>query len=113
VRFLGRRVYLGAVVVLVSAMMGGITEKRADQIRELVGASVRTLRRWRKWWREVFVATSFWKASRSRFASPVDASRMPASLLERFCGRSLRNRLVALLEFLSPITARASSAMES
>jgi hypothetical protein len=30
VRFLGQRVYLGAVVVLVSAMEGGVTLKRAE-----------------------------------------------------------------------------------
>jgi hypothetical protein len=34
VRYLGRRVYLGAVVVLVSAMIGGLTATRAARLRQ-------------------------------------------------------------------------------
>jgi hypothetical protein len=104
VRFLGRHVYLGAVVVLVSAMTGGITEKRAAEIRALIGVSVRTLRRWRVWWRELFVATDFWKAARARLSPPVETDRLPASLLERFAPRLARDGLAAMLRFLAPIT---------
>jgi len=49
VRFLGRRVYFGVVVIVVSAKLHGITEKRAAAMRELVGVSRRTLHRWRQW----------------------------------------------------------------
>ena len=49
VRFLGRRMYLAAVVVLATAMQGGITAKRAARLHELVGVSLRTLKRWRAW----------------------------------------------------------------
>lgn len=45
VRFLGRKVYLGAVVVLVSAMRHGTTPARVARIEELVGVSRRTLAR--------------------------------------------------------------------
>lgn len=38
-RFLGRCVYLGALVVLVSAMTGGVTERRAAAMRALVGVT--------------------------------------------------------------------------
>jgi hypothetical protein len=40
VRFLGRRVYLGAVVVLASAMQQGVNAFRARRLKELFGASV-------------------------------------------------------------------------
>ncbi len=43
VRFLGRKVYLGAVVVLLSAMLHGSTPPRAARLRELFGVSRRTL----------------------------------------------------------------------
>jgi hypothetical protein len=59
VRFLGRRVYLGAVVVLVSAITGGVTARRAEEMRALVGVSLRTLQRWRAWWLRTFPATTF------------------------------------------------------
>lgn len=106
-RFLGRRVYLGAVVVLVSAMVHGVTEKRARSMHELCGVSVRTLRRWRKWWREQFVRTRLWSGLRGRFADRVDASLLPASLLERIEGRGECERGVKALQLLLPLTAGA------
>jgi hypothetical protein len=116
VRFFGRRVYLAYVIVLVSAMTGGVTEKRARRMRELVGVSMRTLQRWRAWWLRTFPRTSFWKEARSRFATPVEESRMPASLLERFTGSAgnidnIDNGLVACLRFLSLITISGGGTM--
>lgn len=82
VRFLGRKVYLGAVVVLATALRHGATPRRAARLRELFGVSARTLARWRTWWREVFAESPAWRGARSRFATPVPASALPASLLE-------------------------------
>ena len=110
VRFLGRRVYLGAAVVLVSAMLHGVTEKRVADLREQVSAtlSARTLHRWRAWWRETLPATPFWRAARARFARPVDEADLPAARGARFDGDD-RDRLIATLKFLSPLTARPRS----
>ena len=108
VRFLGRRVYLGAVVVLVTAMRAGLTAPRAAQLREWFGVSGRTLARWRQWWRETFVASPFWQGVKGRFAPPVAPRALPASLLERFGAEHARDRLVALLRFLAPLTTRGA-----
>jgi hypothetical protein len=105
VRYLGRRVYLGAVVVLVTAMLGGITATRAAQLREWLGVNVRTLKRWRVWWRETFVASAFWRGAQGRFMPPVAIEALPASLLERFAGDE-RTRLLHTLGFLAPVTTR-------
>lgn len=107
VRFLGRRVYLGAVVLLVSAMQGGITDRRAAELRELLGVSRRTLWRWRSWWRQTFPVSQFWKQERGRFLPPLHESSLPASLLERFSGAEERSRLTQTLSFLAPLTARS------
>jgi hypothetical protein len=104
VRYLGRRVYLGAVVVLVTAMRAGITARRAAQLREWLGVSSRTLARWRRWWRETFVASAFWQEMKGRFAPPVAPHKLPASLLERFVADHVHARVVAVLKFLAPIT---------
>ena len=50
VRFFGRRFYLGALFVLVSALMlrGGV---RLQTIKRRWGIPIATLRRWRQWWR--------------------------------------------------------------
>ncbi len=58
VRYLGRRVYLGAVV-LVAAMIGGVTRGPGGAAAAGLGVSVRMLARWRVWWRETFVASTF------------------------------------------------------
>jgi hypothetical protein len=105
VRYLGRRVYLGAVVVLVTAMLGGITAPRAAQLRAWLGVNVRTLKRWRVWWRETFVASAFWRGAQGRFMPPVAIEALPASLLERFAGEA-RTRLLHALGFLAPVTTR-------
>jgi hypothetical protein len=90
------------VVVLVSAMVGGITEKRAEEMKEIIGVSIRTLRRWRTWWRETFPKTPFWRSARGAFADPVETAGLPASLVERFRG-ALQDRVTRLLRFLSPL----------
>ena len=102
-RFLGRRVYLGAVVVLATAMQQGATPVRAHRLRELIGVSLRTLERWRKWWHETIVESTFWKEARARLSPSTDESGFPLSLLARFKGDEQR-RLVALLRFLTPLS---------
>lgn len=103
-RFFRGRHYVGVVVALASAMVGGITEKRAVSMKELVGVSIRTLYRWREWWQETFPETPFWKGARARLGRPVDPDRLPASLLERIRGKDLEDRILRLLYFLLPIT---------
>ena len=102
-RFLGRKVYLGAVVVLVETMRQGATAARVRQLSALLGVSRRTLARWREWWRSAFVASRFWKAASAAFMPPVEQGRLPASLLERFSGDAAA-KLIALLRWLGPIS---------
>ena len=102
-RFFGRRVYLGPVFVLVSAMISGITEKRAAELYELVGVTIRTLARWREWWRKTFPRTVFWQGSRARFMPPADEWLLPASLLECFRQPTESGLLLAVLKFLAPL----------
>jgi hypothetical protein len=108
-RFLGRRVYVSAIVVLATAMMHGVTPWRAARLRELTGASLRTLARWRRWWTDTFPRTSTWKQARGLLRAPVDESALPLSLLEVFAGEG-RARLMALLRLLRPLTTTAPPA---
>jgi len=104
VRYLGRRVYLGAVVVLVSAMRYGLSAKRAQLLARSLSVPRRTLERWRAWWLDRFVQTSFWKGARARFAPPLATGALPASLLERFWGEDIQTRLIQGLCFLAPLS---------
>jgi hypothetical protein len=101
-RFLGRKVYLAAMVVLIAIMREGATAARMRQLSALVGVSRRTVERWRGWWRDTFTASPFWQIGRATFMPPVDQDRLPASLIERFTG-SGAERLIALLRFIAPI----------
>jgi hypothetical protein len=103
VRFLGRRVYAGFVVVLVSAMVHGLSPKRVERIRQELGIDKRTLARWRQWWLDGFVSSRFWKAARVRLMPLADERRLPLVLVERF-GAHRREGLVKLLRFLCPLT---------
>ncbi|MEM5384113.1 hypothetical protein VSR68_11015 [Paraburkholderia phymatum] len=103
VRFLGRRVYTGAVVVLVSAMGEGVTNRRIEELRAVLGVHRRTLQRWRNWWRTVFPAIPSWSVARANLMPPPDTAALPASLLERFAGPDSSMRLAQCLRFLVPL----------
>jgi hypothetical protein len=62
------------------------------------------LERWRSWWQEAFAATPLWRSAGGSFMPPVDAARLPASLLERFVGADAAARLSGLLRWLGPLT---------
>ena len=103
VRFLGSKVYVGVVVVLVAAVMYGPNARRVDQLHEALGIDKRTLNRWRQWWLEVFVEKSFWKVNRARFMPVLDEAVMPYGLVEKFKATQ-REGLMDLMKFLAPIT---------
>jgi hypothetical protein len=103
VRFLGRRIYLGVMVALATALQQGPAPWRASQLREVLGVGLATLARWRVWWQEVFVESAFWKAAKAAFSPPVNGAGSPRSLLERFGGDALE-QLVALLRFIDPLS---------
>ena len=104
VRFLGRKVYLGAIVVLVTAMEHGLSPKRRQQLIEQLDLYPQTLARWRRWWRQIFPTSRCWQANRGLFIPPVDASQLPGALLGRLSGAELRHRLGLLLQLLAPVT---------
>lgn len=102
VRFLGRRVYAGVIVLL--ATMGAL----------LCGASRRTLGRWRAWWTTGLLATSWWLAACARLIPAVDRHGLPGELLRRFerADQVGQQALLATLRFLQPVTARLGEHFE-
>ena len=108
-RFLGRKIYLAGIVVLISMMRNGVTTSRMQGIREVVSVDRRTVERWRVWWRDAFTASPFWRIARAAFMPPVDQDRLPAALIERFTGGD-QEQLLGLLRFLGPITGGDNAA---
>ena len=104
VRFLGRRVYPGFVIVLLSAMRSGVTDNLINELRLSLGVARRTLQRWRYWWSEIFVKTPFWNLGRGRFVPPIEHAALPLSLLDRLNGQDGQSQLALCLQFLAPLS---------
>lgn len=110
-RFLGRRVFFGILVLLIPVLRDGPTPKRMNRLCEEFSVSPRTVRRWRRFWRETFARSPVWQAARGRFAIPVSAEEMPRSLIEAFSGLAeAKERLLAVLRFVAPIESIAAPA---
>jgi len=109
VRFLGRKVYLGALVILVMAMEHGLSAKRRKQLIEQLDLYPQTLARWHRWWRKIFPASRCWQANRGRFIPPVDISQLPGALLGRLSPEDLQHRVCLLLQLLAPLTTTSWS----
>jgi hypothetical protein len=104
-RFLGRKVYLGAVMVLVAAMRQGPSPRRVRELTQLFGADRHTISRWREFWCEHFPQTAFWKVARCRFVPMLATADLPRALLDAFIPISdSAEDWGRLLRFLSPIT---------
>ena len=103
VRFLGRKVYVGAVVLLASAL--ALLVRGATELRRSTGIPSRTVRRWGGWWRTEIPVTALFLALAGHLVPPLDTPTLPLSLLERLTGTSVE-RLVSALGLLSPLTTR-------
>jgi len=113
VRFLGPKVYLGAVVILVAAMRQGPSPGRVRELSRLFDADRRTIARWQVFWREHFPRTTFWKVARSRLVPGVAIGSLPGTLLEAFVSSGDPSQGWArLLRFLAPITITGGLAIE-
>ncbi len=105
VRFLGRKVYLGAVVILISAMRQGPTPRRVRELSTLFGVDRATIARWQAFWRDYIPRTPFWKVARASLVPVVDVVVSPLSLLKAFhCTKEPCQDRGYLLRFLSPVT---------
>lgn len=109
VRFLGRKVYAGFIVVLLTALRHGLSAQRASALQEELGVDRRTLERWRRWWLEQFVPSGSWRVARARLMPPVDETMLPWSLWNRFTA-NCDDPLLGLLRFLTPWSTRAAPA---
>ena len=102
VRFVGRRFYVGALFLLVSALAlgGGV---RLPTIARRWGIPVITLKRWRRWWQEAFPRSRAWRVKRGELAVPPGEPPL-RWLLRVMRGRRCRPRLLRSLVWLLPWT---------
>lgn len=106
VRFLGRRVYVGAVMIVASVLALAAATASAGQ--RATGVPPRTTRRWLRWWRGPFPEMSVFMTISALLLPAVERARLPASLLERMPGSDAL-RLTRLLAWLSPLTTTSTA----
>ena len=109
VRFLGRKVYLGVIVVLVTALTHGLSLQRRSTLIEQLDLWPQTIARWQRWWRDTFPGTRCWQGLRGRWVPALDLSQLPGALLGRLNGANLAVRLGQLLGLLAPLTTTSWS----
>jgi hypothetical protein len=107
VRFLGRKVYAGFIVVVLTALRHGLSAERVRGLQEQLGVDRRTLERWRRWWLEHFAPSGFWRVARACLVPPPDEAALPWSLWARFSGDG-DVPLLRLLRFLAPCSTHAA-----
>lgn len=103
VRYLGRKVYLAAVVAIATVLARGADRDAVAFVRRELGVSRITLERWRSWW-QALTGTEVW--ARARGLLPVDLATgalLPESLLASYQGTATE-RTVGLLRLLRPLT---------
>jgi hypothetical protein len=97
VRFLGRHVFVGTLVLLV--MRSG-----SCPIPPTPLPARQTRRRWRAFWQERLLASAlFIEMVACRMSSALDPAEMPDALLDKFAG-DLADRVFAVLRLLAPWT---------
>lgn len=109
VRFLGRRRFSFALVLLASVLTNGVNARRIAQLQGLVPVSEATLQRWRKWWQKEFVITPLWQEMCGRFMPAILSHQLPDEILERSIIDGAEKRVTSILCQLSPLSTTSCS----
>jgi hypothetical protein len=99
VRFLGRRVYAGAAVLIASVVTLALA---ASAARRATGIASRTTRRWLRWWRGPFAVTPVFLELAGRMVG-IERLRLPASILDAMAMPAAA-RVRTILAWLAPLT---------
>jgi hypothetical protein len=104
-RFLGRKVFVGVMVILVTALRQGPTPSGLRKLEGLLGISRRTIARWQTWWEEIFPASGFWKELKDRLSRSRALPERARQFIDRLRGHPSAHSLVRLLRSLALVAA--------
>ena len=103
VRFMGRRVWLAPIFIVAAMLMGDSSPKKIRHFMRELGVSYDLVRKWRKWWQQVFSRSQRWTFLKGWLAIPVCDNKIPETLLAFFQQNSpcAAEGLVRTLNFLN------------
>ena len=105
VRFLGRRVYVGAAVLLVATALQGPSPARVERLSQSFGVAPRTARRWLAWWQTSFAESDLFRSLRGLLRRRVSATELPRALLDAAQQARPRETALKVLHLLGPLTS--------
>lgn len=105
-RFLGRRVYIGQQVIMVSHAAVELCRQFG---KKLGIVPRRTVLRWLHWWQELLPKSVFWQTLRGLFAQQPRLDALPCSLLSQLGEGELS--VTRLLRLLQPLTTSSASSV--
>lgn len=102
-RFLYRKAFTSAVIVLLSIINNGDSARRAAELARVLKVDRRTITRWRQWWRDDFADSPLWRGGRGRLLTRGD-DPLPQALLKAFAASAAtpKDALKGLLAFIAP-----------
>lgn len=103
-RFMGRKVYWGTIVLVVMYLRQSRSRSRsAGRLRALFGVSWQTVKRWKRYFSDVFPEAPWWRRLRDRVSPEVRNNGLPSNLLRSFesVNGHTEAGLVACLKFLA------------
>jgi len=106
VRFFGRHRFPASILILISALMMGATQRRCLAAQRHFGITVskRTWQRWREWWQKCFPCTPFWQKIKGVISIQALQGPFPRVLLAMYEG-DLTKKVKSSLQLLAPLTA--------
>lgn len=112
-RFCERKVFFSVWVLLLLVVRDGAKPERLGEVAAKHGVSVRTLYRWRRWWRELVPHDNWWRRVSGLWVVPPLPELMPCSLLAAFSGiAEVAARVIEALRcFIDPLWPRRGGAI--
>ena len=112
-RFCGRKVFFSVWVLLLLVLRDGAKPERLGEVAAQHGVSVRTLYRWRRWWRELGPDGEWWRRVSGLWVVPPVPAQMPGPLLAAVSGiaEAAATVVAALRCLLDPLWPRRGGAL--
>jgi hypothetical protein len=79
--FAGNFVYCSVFFIIISCFLSR-HGYRVNRLASLFKVSIRTIKRWQKWWNDSFRVSKFWKEKRGHF--PLELKNLPLDIVEQF-----------------------------